>query len=134
MTRRRSLFGKRIALLALLSMATAGCSKDVRLRAIPALAGSGHASVRVVLTYDRNNLLTVSLSGVKDSRYVVWTTPAPGGEPVNVGQIRVEGGRGRIETLTPLRKFTVIITQEENGEARKPGPGVVFQSDKEIEW
>jgi len=134
MIQRRSLFGKRIALLALLSLAAAGCSKDIRLRAVPALAGGGHASLRVVLTYDRNNLLTVSLADVKDSRYVVWTTPAPGGEPVNVGQIRVEGGKGKIETLTPLRKFTVMITEEENGEARKPGPGVVFQSDKEIEW
>ncbi len=125
---------KRLFLLAFLSAATAGCSKDIRLRALPALAGSGHASVRVVLTYDRNNLLTASMSGVPDGRYVVWTTPAAGGEPVNVGQIRIEGGKGKIETLTPLRKFTVMITAEENGEVRKPGPRLVFQSDREIEW
>jgi hypothetical protein len=123
---------KRIFLLGML-LAIAGCQKDIRLHAIPALAGSGHADVRVVLTYDRNNLLTVSLSGVKDGRYVAWTTPVAG-DPVNVGQIRVEGGKGKIETLTPLRKFTVMITEEENGEARKPGPRVVFQSEKEIEW
>jgi hypothetical protein len=123
---------KRVFLLGML-LAVAGCQKDIRLHAIPALAGSGHASVRVALTYDRNNLLTVSLSGVKDGRYVAWTTPAAG-DPVNVGQIRVEGGKGKIETLTPLRKFTVMITEEENGDARKPGPRVVFQSEKEIEW
>jgi hypothetical protein len=124
---------KRILLLVLLSLAAAGCQKDIHLHALPALAGTGRADLRVVLTYDRNNILTVSLSGVKDGRYVAWTTPA-GGDPVNVGQIRVEGGKGKIETLTPLRKFTVMITEEENGEARKPGPRVVFQSDKEIEW
>jgi hypothetical protein len=123
---------KRVFLLGML-LAVAGCQKDIRLHAIPALAGSGHASVRVALTYDRNNLLTVSLSGVKDGRYVAWTTPAAG-DPVNVGQIRVEGGKGKIETLTPLRKFMVMITEEENGDARKPGPRVVFQSEKEIEW
>ena len=123
---------KRIFLLGML-LAIAGCQKDIRLHAIPALAGSGHASVRVVLTYDRNNLLTISLSGVKDGRYVAWTIP-PAGDPVSVGQIRVEGGKGKIETLTPLRKFAVMITEEENGEARKPGPRVVFQSEKEIEW
>jgi hypothetical protein len=124
---------RRLLFLAVVLLATAGCQKDIHLRALPALAGAGHANVRVVLTYDRNNLLTVSLSGVKDGRYVAWTTPA-NGDPVNVGQIRVEGGKGKIETLTPLRKFTVMITEEENGEARKPSARVVFQSEKEIEW
>jgi hypothetical protein len=124
---------KRLVFLGLTLLATAACQKDIRLHALPALAGTGHASLRVVLTYDRNNMLTVSLSGVKDGRYVAWTTPV-GGEAVNVGRIRVEGGKGKIETLTPLRKFTVMITEEENGEARKPGPRVVFQSEKDIEW
>jgi hypothetical protein len=128
---------KRLLSLGLVLLATDGCQKDIHLHALPALAGTGHADVRVVLTYDRNNLLTVSLSGVKDGRYVAWTTPPGGdpvGDPINVGQIRVEGGKGKIETLTPLRKFTVMITEEENGEARKPSARVVFQSEKEIEW
>jgi hypothetical protein len=124
---------KRLLFLGLVLLATAGCQKDIHLRALPALAGTGHASVKVVLTYDRNNLLTISLSGVKDGRYVAWTTPT-GGDPVNVGQIRVEGGKGKIETLTPLRKFSAMITEEENGAARKPSARVVFQSEKEIEW
>jgi hypothetical protein len=125
-----------IAAVALGLLVASGCSKDIRLHAIPSLAGSGHATVRVVLTYDRNNVLTVTLSGMKDGRYVVWTSPSgdPSAVPVNVGQIRVEGGKGKIQTLTPLRKFTLLITEEDNGEARQPSPRVVFKSDKEIDW
>ncbi len=122
-----------VILVAVILFAAAGCSKGIRLRAIPALAGSGKAVVGVVLTYDRNNQLSIVLSGVKDDRYVAWTTP-PGGEPVNVGQIRVESGMGRIDTLTPLRKFTLMITREEKGDTQKPSANVVFKSDKEIEW
>ena len=126
---------KRVILLMALLLAASGCKKEIRLRAMPALAGGGHAGVRVELTYDRNNKLTVTLAGVPDGRYVVWTTPAAtAGDPVNVGQIRVEAGKGKIETLTPLRKFKVMITAEEQGDARKPGPRVVFESEKEIEW
>jgi len=128
---------KRVALIVVLLLAAAACKKEIHLRALPALTGGGKAAVRVVLTYDRNNALTIQLSGVQDGRYVAWTVP-PGGDrvndAVNVGQIRVEGGKGSIATLTPLRKFTLLISREEQGDARKPGASVVFQTDKEIDW
>ena len=114
--------------------------RDVRLQALPALKG-GRASVRVELTYDRNNTMDIRLRGVKApesygaqyTRYVAWAQ-APGGAPVNVGQIRVEQGQGSLRTLTPLRRFQLLITVEEKGDAPQPGSLVVFRTAKEIEW
>ncbi len=116
------------------------CKRDMRLQTLPALK-SGNAGIRVVLTYDRNNTLEVNLSGVQApesfgpqfTRYVVWTE-ANGAAPVNVGQIRVENGKGKLQTLTPLRRFGVLITVEEKGDARQPGSLAVFRSSKEVEW
>ncbi len=116
------------------------CKRNVRLQALPALQG-GQATLRVELTYDRNNTLDIRLSGVKTpesygpkfTRYVVWTQ-APDGAQTNVGQIRLEQGQGSLRTLTPLRRFQVLITVEENGDAPKPGPLAVFRTEKEIEW
>lgn len=118
----------------------AACKHDVRLPALPALK-SGSAKLRVVLTYDRNNTLEVNLAtaqapesyGPQYTRYVVWTESV-GSPAVNVGQIRVENGKGKLQTLTPLRRFGVLITVEEKGDARQPGPLAVFRTEKEIEW
>ena len=126
------------ALIAVLTLTA--CKRDVRLQMLPALKG-GNAGVSVVLTYDRNNNVQVRLSGVQPpesfgpqyTRYVVWTE-AGGGAPVNVGQIRVENGKGLLLTLTPFRRFGILITVEEKGDARQPGSLAVFHTDKEIEW
>lgn len=117
-----------------------GCKRDVRLQALPALKG-GNAGIRVVLTFDRNNMLAVQLSGVQApetfgpqyTRYVVWTE-VPGVASVNVGQIRVANGKGTLQTLTPLRRFGILITVEEKGDARQPGSLEVFRTSKEVEW
>lgn len=116
------------------------CKHDVRLQTLPALKG-GSAKLRVVLTYDRNNTLEVNVAGAlapesygsQFTRYVVWTEVS-GAPAVNVGQIRVENGKGKLQTLTPLRRFGVLITVEEKGDARQPGSLAVFRTDKEIEW
>ena len=114
-----------------------GCKRDIRLQALPALQG-GQASLRVVLTYDRNNTLDLRLTDVRApesyggpyTRYVAWAQPSAG-VAVNVGQIRVEQGKGRLWTLTPLRRFYLLITVEEKGDAQQPGPLVVFRTQKE---
>jgi hypothetical protein len=121
--------------LALLSMVA--CQKSIRLQSLPALGGNGQAALRVVLTYDRNNQLFVALSGVADGVYVAWTIPSGAGAssaPVNVGQIRVAGGKGSIATLTPLRQFNVMITREDKGDTQTPSAAVVFKGVKEISW
>jgi len=131
---------KRAAAVAACLLLLAACKRDVRLQALPALKG-GNAGIRVVLTYDRNNTLEVNLSNVQApetfgpqyTRYVVWTEVS-GAAPVNVGQIRVEGGKGKLQTLTPLRRFGILITLEEKGDVRQPGALAVFRSSKEVEW
>lgn len=131
---------KRAAITAACLLLLTACKRDVRLQALPALKG-GNAGIRVVLTYDRNNMLAVQLSGVQApesfgpqfTRYVVWTE-ASGAAPVNVGQIRVANGKGMLQTLTPLRRFGILITVEEKGDARQPGSLEVFRTSKEVEW
>jgi len=131
---------KRAVVVVVCLLLLAACKRDVRLQALPALKG-GDAGIRVVLTYDRNNTLQVTLNGVQAlesfgpqyTRYVVWTEVS-GSPPVNVGQIRVENGKGRLQTLTPLRRFGILITVEEKGDARQPGSLSVFRTSKEVEW
>lgn len=117
-----------------------GCSRGVRLKSLP-LAQGGNASLKARLTFDRNNLLEVRVEGPEPAaygrqytRYVAWVATPDRSSAINVGQIRLENGKGRISTLTPLRKFRFFITVEEQGDALKPGPQVVFEAPKEIEW
>lgn len=131
---------KRAAVAVACLLLLTACKRDMRLQALPALK-AGNAGIRVVLTYDRNNNLEVNLNGVQPpetfgpqfTRYVVWTEVS-GAPPVNVGQIRVENGKGKLQTLTPLRRFGILITVEEKGDARQPGSLEVFRTSKEVEW
>ena len=118
----------------------AGCGKTIRLKPLPVAKG-GEATVRVELTYNRNDQILVKVSGPEPSaygsnytRYVVWVATPDRTQVANVGQIRVEGGKGELRTVTPLRKFHLFLTVEEQGDAQKPGPQVVFEAPKEIEW
>lgn len=118
----------------------AGCGRSVRLKPLP-LAKGGEVSVRVELTYNRNDQLQIKVQGPEPTvygpnytRYVVWVATPDRAQVTNVGQIRVEGGKGELRTVTPLRKFHLFLTVEEQGDVLKPGPQVVFEAPKEIEW
>ena len=120
---------------------TAACNRQIRLAPLP-LARGGEASVRVELTYDRNNTLRVQLSNVPDpsalnsayTRYVFWVATPDRQTVVNAGQIRVgENRKAEMQTLTPLRDFVVFITAEARGDVTSPGPDMVFQSEA-IHW
>ena len=53
--------------------------------------------------------------------YVVWVQEPGGGMAHNLGALAVgHGGRGGMESLTPLRKFDIYITAETVAEARAP--------------
>jgi hypothetical protein len=123
------------------TLAAGGCAKRVRLTALP-LARGGQATVRVELTYDRNNALQVQLANVPPpdtfnpqyTRYVLWVATPERQSVVNAGQLRVDQNRkAEIRTLTPFRSFVLFITAEAHGEAIQPGPDVVFESGK-IQW
>lgn len=120
---------------------TAACNRQIRLAPLP-LARGGEASLRVELTYDRNNTLRLQLSNVPDpsalnsayTRYVLWVTTPDRQTVVNAGQIRVDENRkAEMQTLTPLRDFVVFITAEARGDVTSPGPDMVFQSEA-IHW
>ena len=136
---------RRLACALLLLALACGCAHSVRLKQTPAAKG-GEARVRVELTYDRNNTLIIKFNGPEPTvygasytRYVAWVappdpSPAARDRAINVGQIRVEGGKGDLKTLTPLRKFHFFLTVEERGDAQRPGPQVVFETEKDIDW
>lgn len=120
---------------------TAACTRQIRFAALPPARG-GEASVRVELTYDRNNTLRIQLSNVPDpsainptyTRYVLWVATPDRQTVVNAGQIRVdENRRAEMQTLTPLRDFVLFITAETRGDVTSPGPDMVFQSEA-IHW
>ncbi len=118
----------------------AGCGRSVRLKPLP-LAKGGEVSVRVELTYNRNDQLQIKVQGPEPTvygpnytRYVAWVATPDRAQVTNVGQIRMEGGKGELRTVTPLRKFHLFLTVEEQGDVLKPGPQVVFEAPKEIEW
>jgi len=130
----------RFALVAAMLL-TAACSRQIRLATLP-LARGGEATVRVELTYDRNNTLRIQLSNVADpsalnpayTRYVLWVATPDRQTTVNAGQIRVdENRRAEMQTLTPLREFVLFITAEARGDVTTPGPDIVFQSEA-IRW
>jgi hypothetical protein len=129
-----------IALAALMAL-TCGCMRRLQLTPTPAARG-GDASVRVDLTYDRNNTLQIELSDVPDpsvlnpayTRYVLWVATPDRQTVVNAGQLRVmENGSAQMQTLTPLRDFILFITAEARGDVTKPGPDIIFESS-EIRW
>ncbi len=135
----------RLGTLAIVGILTAalllsGCGHNVRLKPSP-LAKGGDVHVRVELTYNRNDQLKIkvkapnpSVYGANYTRYVAWVATPDRARVVNVGQIRVEKGKGELETLTPLRKFHLFLTVEEKGDVLQPGPQVVFEAPKEIDW
>jgi hypothetical protein len=106
------------------------------------MAGKGTASVKVQLTYDRNNVLLVKLSDVPEpsalnpsyTRYVLWAATPDRQHIINIGQLRVdEKKNAAISTLTPLRSFILFITAEENGDATSPGPDKIFEASR-TDW
>ena len=130
-----------VALALLLILLSSGCAKRIRFDALPQAQG-GKATGRVELTYDRNNTMEVKLENVPDpstlnpqyTRYVLWVATPDRQHTVNVGQLRVdEKKNAAIKTLTPLRNFILFITAEPQGDAKTPGPDVIFQT-AEIRW
>lgn len=129
------------AILLAVALFTAACSKSVRLRPTQ-LAGKGQGTVKVELTYDRNNRLDLKLSNLPEpsslqpqyTRYVLWVADADRGNPVNTGQLRVDDQHtAKIQTLTPRRKYVLFVTAEAAGDTLSPGGEIVFESPV-IEW
>ena len=124
-----------------LGMLAAGCSKSVSLQPTQ-IASTGKGTVKVELTYDRNNRLDLKLSDLPEpaslqpqfTRYVLWVADPDRKNPVNTGQLRVDDKRAaKIQTLTPRRKYILFVTAEAVGDVLTPSAQIVFESPV-IEW
>jgi len=129
-----------VAALLALCLCGLGCARNIKLKPLPAAKG-GSASVKVELTYNRNDQVTIKLQapepaayGPEFTAYVAWVGTPDGKHATNVGRIRVEGGKGQLVTITPLRKFLLFLTVEKEGDVMQPGPQVVYEAPKEIQW
>ena len=117
-----------------------GCAKRIGFSALPP-ARSGKALARIELTYNRNDSLVVTLSGVPDPAtikssytcYVLWVSTPDRKSISNAGRIQVDNGKASLTTLTPQRKFLLLITAESSGDVTSPGSDILFQT-KEISW
>ena len=60
--------------------------------------------------------------------YVVWVAPIFGGQYEPRGALQVDQNRsGAIRFITPLDRFKVVVTAENNPMVHQPGPRVVMQ-------
>ena len=61
--------------------------------------------------------------------YVVWVQPE-NGQPQNVGILTVNKNlEGSLSTITPHKRFRVLVTPESNGQVQQPNNDEVFTSD-----
>ena len=97
---------------------------------MPASEGSALASKgsngNTALTIRVKHLAPASRIAEEAQVYVVWVEPE-GGTPQNVGVLTVDRElEGTLSTLTPHRKFRVVITPEANGQVQEPSGNEVF--------
>ena len=129
-----------VGLGAMLALTAAlGCSsgKTVPLQptqSVPAALGEVHATK----TDQGNTRVDVQVSYLAPPQnvdpgshvYVVWAQPKDGSTPQNIGALEVGKDRkGRLETLTPLEKFEILVTPEPERNAKQPTNKPVMTAD-----
>lgn len=102
--------------------------------AVPAAMGEVHAKK----TDQGNTLVDVEVSYLAPPQnvapgshvYIVWAQPEDGSSPQNIGALTVgEDRKGKLETLTPLDKFKVLVTPEPDRNAKQPTNDPVMKAD-----
>lgn len=101
------------------------------------MAPAGEGTVKAVKGDGGNTALSVKVKHlapasrlVEDaSVYVVWVEP-PNAPPQNVGVLSVNADKeGVLNTLTPHRRFKVMITPEASAQVQEPSGDEVFTSN-----
>jgi hypothetical protein len=100
---------------------------------------AAQAALKGDTTSDGNTKLTVEVEHLAPPEklargarvYVVWAKPHMGDDkPQNLGAFTVDKDRkGKLETLTSLRKFEVVITPESSSQAEKPTHAPVLRGE-----
>jgi hypothetical protein len=70
-----------------------------------------------------------SLFGGDYNTYVLWVVP-PQGQAENLGEINLDGDRGRIRASTTATSFAVVVTAEPHYLVRTPSVFVVLENKK----
>ena len=123
---------KKIVLALLLGAALAGCAAN-KSTLSPTTVNPGSAGTIVATeTKNGNTKLDVDVNylpppgALGSNTYVVWIRPG-NGRFVNLGQVAIDDKRhGSLETMTPHKSFTVIVTGEETATAAAPSQTVVL--------
>lgn len=98
---------------------------------------AGQGTVAVAKGPSGNTSLTVRVKHLAPAErlandasvYVVWVEP-DGAPPQNVGVLTVDNNlQGSLTTITPHKRFRVIVTPEKSGEINAPEHDEVFTTD-----
>lgn len=138
------------ALMVAAGLAVAGCatprmgSEKMGAAVTQPMRGSdaspaSQATVAVAKGASGNTALTVRVKHLAPAErlandasvYVVWVEPE-GAPPQNVGVLSVNTDlQGSLSTITPYKRFKVMVTPEKSGEVTAPEHDEVFTSDVE---
>jgi predicted RNA polymerase sigma factor len=106
------------------------------MRADPRVAEAA-ATVQAIAEQNGNVRLAIRVQGLAPAAdfaseatvYVVWTQPRDGARQ-NVGAVLLSSERrGRLDTVTPHRRFQVTVTPERSGQVTEPTQPWVFEAD-----
>jgi hypothetical protein len=62
--------------------------------------------------------------------FVVWSIADDGNRVRNLGQLQVDSHRhGSVDLVTPLSRFTLLVTAEQSGTAEKPSDYLILQGN-----
>ena len=65
--------------------------------------------------------------GLEYLTYVLWAV-SPQGRAVNLGELTLDHGKGRLKTVTDMQTFGMIVTAEPYAAVSQPGNTVVFEN------
>ncbi|MDP2343535.1 MAG: hypothetical protein Q8O67_21425 [Deltaproteobacteria bacterium] len=117
----------------------AACSTTTTLAPTNANPAS-EGKVRVSEGPNGNTKVEVTLDHLPNPRaldptyatYVVWIKPDERGQFMNMGQVAINDEReGRLETITPLHRFTLVVTAEPDATATTPSGAIMLRGDVE---
>jgi hypothetical protein len=116
----------------------AGQSRRVALRSTDRLPeASGSALVErkggtTEIEVDVNSMKPAALFGGDYNTYVLWVVP-PDGAAINIGEVTLNGSRGKASASTPESEFAILVTAEPHYLVSAPSAFVLLESKPELQ-
>ena len=94
--------------------------------------GAGEASVenkgnRVEIEAKFENIEDATKFGLEYLTYVLWAV-SPEGRAVNLGEVQIKNGSGRVKAITDMQTFAMVVTAEPYFAVSQPGDEVVLEN------